>query len=150
MHRLALSEIIERLEAAQGTPMPPRADPWRLVLWENVAYLADDERRDRAMRMLEQTVGFAPEQIFAATSDQLEAIAAHGILAGTFAEKLRSSTRLKCHRCTSADAFRPRWLRRGGQAALADRSTVKNRRRRSRGAVRNRLHLTPTRACAEG
>jgi endonuclease III len=95
MHRLALPEIIARLEAAQGTPLPPPpGDPWRLVLWENVAYLADDERRDQAMRMLEQAVGIAPEHILAATQDQLEAITGHGILAATFAEKLRSCARI--------------------------------------------------------
>jgi endonuclease III len=95
MHRLALPAIIERLAVAQGTPTTtPSSDPWRLVLLENVAYLADDERRDRAMQMLDQTVGSTPEQILAATQDQLEAITGHGILAATFAEKLRTCARI--------------------------------------------------------
>jgi endonuclease III len=95
MRRLTLPEIIERLEAAQGAPPPPPpTDPWRLVLLENVAYLADDERRDRALRMLEHEIGIDPESILDATQDQLEAVTGHGILPATFAEKLRTCARI--------------------------------------------------------
>jgi hypothetical protein len=40
--------------------MPHLADPWLLVLRENVAYLGNDERRQQAFGMLEQEVGTEP------------------------------------------------------------------------------------------
>jgi endonuclease-3 len=90
MPRVSFQEIIHRLSAAYDvSALPSVTDPWLLVLRENVAYLADDERRDRAMRALEEEVGTDPERILAAGQDQLEAITGHGILAETFAGKLR-------------------------------------------------------------
>src|SRR5437763_470175 len=43
MSRMAM--VINRLETEYGKAMPPPRDPWSLILWENVAYLAKASRR---------------------------------------------------------------------------------------------------------
>ena len=87
----SLSSLIDQLAALYGpAPEPFPTDPFELVLWENVAYLADDERRRRAFETLRATVGTRPEQILEATRDQLVAVASHGILADEFGTKLRT------------------------------------------------------------
>ncbi len=46
MSSIRLPRVIERLEAYFGEPAPPEVtDPWEMIIWENVAYLADDGRR---------------------------------------------------------------------------------------------------------
>src|SRR5258707_98412 len=95
MPSMSLSQALERLQARYGEPAPPEySDPWRLILWENVAYLADDGRRREAMEALERRVGLGPEQILAAQRKTLKEVASHGILADTFAEKLRRSAQI--------------------------------------------------------
>jgi endonuclease III len=46
------------------------------VLWENVAYLVDDERRAAAFRALRRATGFDPRRILAARPEELEAVVA--------------------------------------------------------------------------
>jgi hypothetical protein len=67
MPPLSLPQVIEQLKAFYGEPDPPDiTDPWELILWENVAYLVDDERRHEAMTVLRERVGISPVQILAA------------------------------------------------------------------------------------
>jgi adenine-specific DNA glycosylase len=67
--------LLDQLEEAGGPADPvPSADGWELVLAENIAYLVDDERRWRALRELERTVGLAPERILAASDAELLAV----------------------------------------------------------------------------
>ena len=77
---------------------PPAAvfptDPFQQVLWENVAYLADDAHRRAAFIRLKQDVGLAPEDILGATKAQLRAVTSHGILPDTFVDKLRTAARI--------------------------------------------------------
>jgi len=75
-----LARRIDALEKKYGRPTPPTTrDPFQLVLWENVAYLADDERRARAFTQMKKTVGLRPEDVLAAREDALLAVASHGI-----------------------------------------------------------------------
>jgi endonuclease-3 len=95
MPRTSFPEIIARLSSAYDVDDAATVtDPWLLIVRENAAYLADDERREQAMTALEQQVGTDPEQILAAGQDRLEAITGHGILAATFAGKLRHCARI--------------------------------------------------------
>src|SRR5262249_8641297 len=95
MPRLPLPQILERLELTYGKPKRPQlTDPWLLVLWENVAYLATDERRAEAFAALKKRVGTKPEQILAASEEMLAEIASHGILAEQRPEKLRRCARI--------------------------------------------------------
>ncbi|MGH8137086.1 MAG: hypothetical protein ACREVV_02660 [Steroidobacteraceae bacterium] len=72
----------------------PTADPFELILWENVAYLAPLARRREAFELLRRTVGTAPAAILAARQPALEEVTARGILKGTFAAKLRECARI--------------------------------------------------------
>ena len=51
-----LQKIISQLSAHYGPPRPPiSTDPFELILFENVAYLVSDERREAAFNLLRQT-----------------------------------------------------------------------------------------------
>ncbi|MGH7452586.1 MAG: hypothetical protein ACRENG_14660, partial [bacterium] len=63
-------------------------------LWENVVYLADDERREQAFRLLKQRVGTKPQQILAAPDELLFEIASLGILPEQRVEKLRKIAKI--------------------------------------------------------
>src|SRR5262245_11525330 len=85
-----LPRVLDTLEKLYGKPAPPpTTDPLELVLWENVAYLADDEKRAAAFRTLKKEVGTRPERILAASGAVLQQIAKAGIMAGNQVEKMR-------------------------------------------------------------
>ncbi len=87
-------KIIARLEKHYGKPQPPpETDPWSLILWENVAYLANDARRRAAFFKLRKRFGTKPSSILAASDDELLAVTTQGILAERFVEKLRECAR---------------------------------------------------------
>ncbi len=87
---LSLSRIIERLEAFYGTPEPPEVtDPWALIVWENIAYLVDDQRRQQAMAALRAEIGMTPAEILAAPKAELMKAAVRGIVPEQSVEKLR-------------------------------------------------------------
>lgn len=71
------------------------ADPWELVLWENVGYLVRDERRAVAYRALERQVGLLPEQLLACKPKRLAKIIVEGgMLAEHRAEKVLECARV--------------------------------------------------------
>jgi endonuclease III len=87
---LTLGEVVKVLRAHYGPPTPlPTADPFELILWENVAYLAPPARRREAFEQLKRTVGTTPADILRAEQTALERVTAQGILKSTFAAKLR-------------------------------------------------------------
>jgi hypothetical protein len=95
METWRLAEVRKRLEKLHGRPpRPPARDPWLLILWENVAYLADDARRQAAFDLLRRRVGTKPKELLAASDEALLEVAGHGILAETFAAKLRECATL--------------------------------------------------------
>jgi endonuclease III len=67
----ALAEI----EALYGRPPKPiPRTPLAWILWENVAYLVDDERRELAFRTLERKVGLTAERIADASTKVLRQV----------------------------------------------------------------------------
>jgi endonuclease-3 len=75
-----LARRVDALEKKYGPKTPPGTrDPFGLVLWENVAYLVDDEKRGRAFSLLKKTVGLTPEAIFEAPPEKLWEVASFGI-----------------------------------------------------------------------
>ena len=71
--------IVRKLEKFYGRPKPPAVtDPVEIMLWDNVAYLADDEKRAAAFAMLKKKVGTRPDQILKASPKQLEEITRAG------------------------------------------------------------------------
>jgi endonuclease-3 len=65
-----------------------------MILWENVAYLADDDRRQRAFQLLKKQVGTEPGQILCAPEEALLEVTRHGIVAERFAQKLRACAKI--------------------------------------------------------
>jgi len=99
---LTLRSVVTTLRRHYGKPLPPVSrDPFHLILWEQVAYLATDVQRRRAFSALRAEIGFAPLAILAATSSKLERIARLG---GPIAVRVRAS-RLR----ESAERVLDRW-----------------------------------------
>lgn len=70
--RKKLAGLLDRLEKQYGVQRPPPPKTaFELVLWENVAYLASDERREAAFRALVKGVGRTPAALRAASREQL-------------------------------------------------------------------------------
>src|SRR5215470_10962818 len=65
---------LAKLYPAEPTP----TDPFEVVLWENIAYLADDEQRREAFEELRRRVGLKPAAIAKAPLGLLLAIARMG------------------------------------------------------------------------
>ena len=88
--------IIRKLEKFYGRPKPPKiTDPLELILFENVAYLADDEKRTAAFTALKKKIGTRPEQILKASQKQLEEITRMGgIVPELRAQRLRQIAEL--------------------------------------------------------
>src|ERR1035438_3253065 len=85
----ALSKLVDKLLQHYGAPgPPPSTDPLELIIWENIAYLANDKRRAEAFVILKRTIGTRPEQILGAQHSALAAIGRGGILPDVSAEKL--------------------------------------------------------------
>jgi endonuclease III len=70
---------VSELAAFHGPQQPPDAKTaFELILWEKVAYLADDETRSRAFAALKRRVGTSPAAVAAAKPSTLREIAAMG------------------------------------------------------------------------
>ena len=92
---ITFSKLVDKLQQYYGAPAPPPStDPLELVIWENIAYLANDKRRTEAFATLKQTIGTRPEQILAAKHSALAAIGKAGILPDVSAEKLLSIAKI--------------------------------------------------------
>ncbi len=91
-----LVEIIARLEKYYGKPKSPIThDPFEQLLLDKCAYLAPDEKRERAFRELKKRVGTSPQKILDAPMALLEEIAAiGGIYAGTRAVRMKQCAEL--------------------------------------------------------
>lgn len=95
MARIKLPQVVERLEAHYGKQKPPKLDgPWEMILWENVAYLADDDRRHQAFQTLKKGIGTEPTQILSASDEALLEVTRHGIMPDQFAGKLRKCAKI--------------------------------------------------------
>ncbi len=92
-----LADIIARLRQHYGAPEPPPSvDPFELILWEQVAYLADDRRRAEAFELLALRVGLSPQKVLAADEAALQSVTRHGgsIAFAERAARLRASAQL--------------------------------------------------------
>jgi endonuclease III len=93
--RSSLSQVLDQLQAYYGRPRVPKLHgPWEMVLWENAAYLVDDDRRRQAFQTLKKRIGTEPGQILSASDEALLKVTGHGILADQFAGKLRTCARI--------------------------------------------------------
>jgi len=88
--------LVESLDKYYDPTAPPISrDPFELVLYENIAYLVSDDRREKAFRELKKRVGTRPEDLLLVPVELLAQIAAIG---GMFPElrarRLQEAARL--------------------------------------------------------
>ena len=86
-----LERILGRLEKHYGPPATLRiTDPLKIILFDTVVYLADDEKRAAAFAALKKRVGLQPEKILAAPQATLVEIGGMGgIVPKISARKIR-------------------------------------------------------------
>jgi endonuclease III len=91
-----LKRILDLLEAHYGRPgMIPIGGPLEMILWENVAYLVNDERRKQTYEKLRQDVGTSPQQVLNASLTQLrQALEGGGIIMDRRVKKLSTIMRI--------------------------------------------------------
>ena len=75
--RASLVEIVAALAACYPIPPTP-TDPFQLILWENIGYLVDDDRRRRLFDAFAAEVGLDPTAILAADPSLLLRLAKAG------------------------------------------------------------------------
>jgi endonuclease-3 len=94
--RLSFWKAVKQLEGYYGRPAPPVAsDPFELILYENIAYLVSDDRREKAFRELKKRVGARPADVLTAPLEQLAEITAMGgIFPELRARRLQESAKL--------------------------------------------------------
>jgi endonuclease III len=94
-HLLPFATLIDRLAQHYGEPAPPAViEPFAMILWENVAYLANDARRAEAFAELRARVGLNPGDIRKAKDKTLLAIASKGIVASNTVQKLQTAAQV--------------------------------------------------------
>src|ERR1700751_4999127 len=77
--RLSFWKVVEQLGRHYGPPSPPASrDPFDLILYENIAYLVSDDKREKAFRELKKRVGPRPADVLTASLEQLTEITAMG------------------------------------------------------------------------
>src|SRR5664279_5443598 len=92
---LGFATLIDRLAQLYGEPAPPVVtEPFAMILWENVAYLANDAKRAEAFAELQKKVGLNPRDIRKAKDNVLLSIAAKGIVPTNTIEKLRRAAEI--------------------------------------------------------
>ena len=90
-------KIINKLKAHYGQPKPPMTcDPFELILLENIAYLADDTRREAAFEELRNSIGLRPVDILAVPLEKLISVTRLG---GINAEQRDSTAQGKRSNC---------------------------------------------------
>ncbi|HEV7178862.1 MAG TPA: hypothetical protein VGN11_03265 [Candidatus Baltobacteraceae bacterium] len=72
-------DVLDKLRRCYGVVelLEPR-EPFELIVWENAAYLVDDERRSSVWRALDVAVGISPVKLLAAGARRIEAAIREG------------------------------------------------------------------------
>lgn len=92
---IGFATLIDRLAKLYGEPAaPPMTEPFAMILWENVAYLANDAKRTEAFNELRTKVGLTPAAIRKAKDAVLLSNAAKGIVPAGTVDKLRAAAEI--------------------------------------------------------
>ena len=92
---IGFTTLIDRLAKLYGEPAPPPVtEPFAMILWENVAYLANDAKRAEAFDELRTKVGLTPAAIRKAKDAVLLSIASKGIVPAGTVDKLRAGAEI--------------------------------------------------------
>ena len=92
----SLADVVGVLaEAYRRPPKCPAKKPFDFIVWENAAYLVDDDKRLAVFRAVKRRVGLSPEEILGADPDELHAaLGGGGMHIARRADKLRQSAAL--------------------------------------------------------
>lgn len=98
---MKIADAIDALTQRYGCPDPPiTTDPFELILYENCAYLVDDERRLQVWNALKHRVGTRPADICdAPTGVIIDCIHAGGMQPERRAEKLKDAAAIAFEEC---------------------------------------------------
>ncbi len=78
-HLPSFPALVAKLETHYGKPSSRKAsDPLTLIIHENIAYLATDDKRDAAFKALQKEIGLKPTDILAAPIEDLIKVARLG------------------------------------------------------------------------
>ncbi len=87
-----LARVVDALRKYYDPPPPPEVtDPWEMILFESIAYLATDERRSAAWKELRKRIGVGPAEILAAPAAALLPMTRAGILAADRVERVKDA-----------------------------------------------------------
>ncbi len=90
-----LALVLERLASVYGEPPAlPQRSVFEWLVYDNVAYLVDDARRDEAYALLRKRTALTPEALAQVPEAALQGVAGKGILPEHQAEKLRRIAQL--------------------------------------------------------
>ena len=93
--QLSFSRAVDTLAHFYGEPEAPRiTDPFAMVVWENIAYLANDARRAEAFEELRKKIGLRPSDIRKASDKDLLSVTSKGIVPDVSLEKLRNAAQI--------------------------------------------------------
>ncbi len=93
--------IIDALRTQYGTvELPEPTEPFELIVWENCAYLVDDQRRAQTFERLRTAVGITPATLIGAGAKKIEA----AIRDGGMQPSHRAAKVLACAEHTAAYA----------------------------------------------
>lgn len=71
--------MVAKLQAHYGNPRPPKtSEALGLIIHENIAYLASDEKRDAVFDLLKKKTALKPTRILATSEEELVAISRMG------------------------------------------------------------------------
>jgi endonuclease III len=99
MTRLDFREVIEALSGLYP-PDEPLTDPFEIIVWENVGYLIDDERRAGLFSELNQRIGLTAASLSAAPHDALlDIVRRGGMHPDKRAQRLQDIARLVLEEC---------------------------------------------------
>ncbi len=94
-NRLSFSRVVDMLAQLYGEPEAPAiTHPFQMIIWENIAYLANDRRRAEAFDELRKTVGLRPSDIRKASHKELLSVTGRGIVPENSVEKLRRAAEI--------------------------------------------------------
>src|SRR5262245_431905 len=93
--KLVLKKVIEELTTVYGQQPSTLKDPFQLIIWENIAYLVDDKRRELAFKTLKKELGLKPTDLLAAPDEKLiDIMKIGGIHPELRAQRLRESAQI--------------------------------------------------------
>lgn len=93
--------LLRTLESHYGAPRQRSLNSFEMIVWEIVAYLADDSKREKAFAALAAEVGVTPQALAEATPEALVRFTRMGgsIAAADRAERLRTAARIVLDSC---------------------------------------------------